>query len=202
MKKTTTRLVSLGAVAFFATFMIAEAQVAYYYGNYGNNNTICTVDAYVCPNGTIVGRTGTNCQFSCSVVIVTPPIIDCDSWCMNHRTTSSYSYTSGCYTYYYNGQTRTTSIVSYSCQSQTQTYYPVATTYTYPSQVTQYPYHSSGYFTYMYCNGLWRPSYYGNNNCDNLSYRNNSNYYGVINYTSSYNNLNNCYYLNGYQICQ
>ena len=29
------------------------------------NNIVCTTDAYQCPNGTWVGRTGPNCQFTC-----------------------------------------------------------------------------------------------------------------------------------------
>ena len=51
---------------------------SYYYGNngstynhggsysYGNNNgqTMCTMEAMVCPNGSTVGRTGPNCAFS------------------------------------------------------------------------------------------------------------------------------------------
>jgi hypothetical protein len=123
MKKILTRLVSFGAVTFFATFMYTSAQTSYqssYY--YGNNTAVCTMDAYVCPDGTTVGRTGYNCQFVCQSVVNNSP---------------SYTYTSGCYTYYYNGQTRTTSVVSYNCQTQTQTYYPVATTYTYPTYAHQ-----------------------------------------------------------------
>jgi hypothetical protein len=35
----------------------------------------------------------------------------------NQNYNRSYSYTSGCYTYYYNGQTNTTSVQSYNCQT-------------------------------------------------------------------------------------
>ncbi len=189
MKKTFVKQFSFLSILFMVTSMSVSAQMysaSYYYNN--GNATVCTMDAYVCPNGTTVGRTGPNCQLVCpSVVSYTP----------------SYNYTSGCYTYYYNGQTRTTSVVSYNCQSQTQTYYPVATTYTYPSYThpTQntYYYGNSGYHTYNYCNGSWRSAYYGNTNCTNSWLSNGNMYY----YTSPTHNTyqNGCYYQNGYLVC-
>jgi len=35
--------------------------------NTGNNNTVgqCTADAFICPSGVAVGRSGPNCQFVC-----------------------------------------------------------------------------------------------------------------------------------------
>lgn len=169
---------------------------ASYYG--GHTQTVCTQDAYVCPNGTTVGRTGYNCQFVCPSTTITY--------------SPSYTYTSGCYTYYYNGQTRTTSIVSYNCGT-TYSYYPVATTYSYPT---------SQYYTYHYNSGRWSPSYtnqwtntYYSNPYSNWNYgwtyggyNTNTNYTNYGNYNTgyynygNYNNNSGCYYVNGQQVCQ
>lgn len=162
---------------------------AHYYGNY--NHTVCTQDVYVCPNGTTVGRTGSNCQFVCPSTTV-----------INYS--PSYSYTSGCYTYYYNGQTRTTSVLSYNCTS----YYPAATTYTYPqTQYYTYHYTNNGYWTPGYNNtNYWTNPYsYNSNSYTSWNYGwnyGNNNTYGN-NYNNSYTNYNNggCYYVNGYQAC-
>lgn len=135
----------------------------------------------------------------------TPYYNNSQSYCGNYgyyncgnQTAASYYYTSGCYTYYYNGHTRTTSTISYNCRSQQ--------TYTY-IQPTTYTYYTTPYYTYSYQrdSGSWYPSYY---NTTNTGY-NNTYYYG--NYDYGYNNYNdgfvytpsvNCYYQGSYQICQ
>lgn len=105
-------------------------------------------------------------------------------------TPSSYYYTSGCYTYYYNGYTRTSSIVSYNCQT---------TNHTYVAPITQY-YYTSPYYTYSYTNGSWYPSYtYSYGNYDN------TNYYDYTNYNNGYvyTPRTGCYYTaSGYYACQ
>ncbi|MEN9881293.1 MAG: hypothetical protein RLZZ308_476 [Candidatus Parcubacteria bacterium] len=195
---------------------IASAST-YYYGSSYNHGTVCSQDAYQCPNGTWVGRTGSNCQFVCSGT-------------SNNTYQQSYTYTSGCYTYYYNGQTRTTSVLRYTCgngyyNNNNYSYtYPVTTSY--PS-TNYYTYtNPSSYYTYSYCNGSWTPSYYGSNssNCNsiwdylgnytnsysnaNYGYNYNSYNYGYTPYQYGYNTYNyntyssGCYYLNGYQVCQ
>ncbi len=187
-------LSSLVIVTLFGTFSDTSAQS---YSTYYGNQVMCPMDAYVCADGSTVGRTGPNCQFVCPVTQSTVP--------------ASYSYTSGCYTYYYNGYTRTTTITSYNCQTNNNTYYPVTTypvnTYTYPYSTTIAP--SSQYYTYKYCNGSWQLSYYGNNTCSTIFNWNTgyNSYYGTYNnYNYGYNNYNNytsnCYYVNGYQVCQ
>lgn len=94
---------------------------------------------------------------------------------------NSYTYTSGCYTYYYNGYTRTTSIVSYNCQNS----------YTYTNPTT-YTYYTSPYYTYQYSHGTWYPQY------------SNNYFYGYGNYSNGYvyTPQTNCYYVNGYYTCQ
>lgn len=149
-----------------------------------------------------------NCMYA-----TTYPNTGCDSQNNYH---ASYYYTSGCYTYYYNGYTRTTSIISNSCQNQN------SYTYTTP---TNYSYYTSPYYTYNYSNGSWSPSYsnnmYGNNNGytntgygynygTNYTYDTNYNYgYNYDNYDyGSYNGFvhtpqNPCYYTtDGYYTCQ
>jgi hypothetical protein len=109
--------------------------------------------------------------------------------CYNPTYQKSYYYTSGCYTYYYNGMTQQVSVTSYNCQTQQQTSY--------------YPYSSSQYYTYGYNrnNGTWYPRY--NNNGGSL-YQNQDyyNYYGYNNTNVVYTPVNPCYYSNGYYICQ
>ena len=123
---------------------------AYYYQNQTNYQTACTADAYQCADGTWVGRTGSNCQFVCPST-------------NNSYNNQSYSYTSGCYTYYYNGSTRTTSITSYNCNN---TYQGNTNSYSYSYPVTSYYYPSSQYYTYKACNGGWVTSYsYSSSNC-------------------------------------
>lgn len=191
---------SLAIVTLLGTFSDVSAQS---YSTYYGNQIMCPMDAHVCADGTTVGRTGSNCQFVCPIIQTPVP--------------ASYSYTSGCYTYYYNGYTRTTTITSYNCQTSSNTYYPVTTyptnTYTYPYSTTIAP--SSQYYTYSYCNGSWRASYYGNNNCSsNIFNYTSTGYNGYTGYYGTYNNYgyNNygysnyvptCYtYTNGSQVCQ
>lgn len=112
---------------------------------------------------------------------------------------SSYTYTIGCYTYYYNGQTRTSSVVSYNCQlnyTYTQPTYPY---YTYPTYYT-----TPSYYTYQYTDGSWYPEY------SNRGYSNVNTYYDSSYYYSGYTNTgysnasnygNSCYWQNGYQVC-
>ncbi len=96
------------------------------------------------------------------------------------QTVYSYYYTSGCYTYYYNGVTRTSSVSSYNCQTQpTYTYtQPTQQTYTYYTQPTTYTYYTQPTYTYT-----TYPSYYTNTGYNN--------YYnsGVV-----YTPTTNCYY--------
>lgn len=199
---------SLAIVTLLGTFSDVSAQS---YSSYYGNQVMCPMDAQVCADGTTVGRTGPNCQFVCPTTVTQTPACTgvYPNYCMG-AIPSSYSYTSGCYTYYYNGYTRTTTITSYNCQTNS-TYYPVTTypvnTYTYPYSTTIAP--SSQYYTYKYCNGSWQLSYYGNNNCSNIfnwntGYNGYTGYYGTYNnYNYGYNNYtSNCYYVNGYQVCQ
>lgn len=110
---------------------------------------------------------------------------------------ASYYYTSDCYTYYYDGYKRSSSIVSYNCQ-QTNTNYNYQYTYTYPQQYQSN--YVSPYYTYKYSNGSWYPSYINtNNNGYTDTYYNNNSYYN-----NSYNQgnySNNCYWQGGYQMC-
>ena len=190
------------SLAFSAIFT-ASAQTDYSYtqniNSYRGNNNICTMDAYTCPNGTTVGRTGYNCQFVCSGTGAS--IVN-----------NSYSYTSGCYTYYYNGYTRKTSVTSYNCQNNyqtnytyTQPYYQTNYTYTQPYYQNSY-YYTSPSYTYQYSDSSWYPSsncnnynnssYYYNTGCTNTGYDNN-------NYNYGYNNpyQTGCYLISGYQVC-
>ena len=118
----------------------------------------------------------------------------------------SYTYISGCYTLYYNGQTRTNSVVSYNCQSNYTYTQPTYSYYTYPTYYT-----TPSYYTYQYSNGSWYPEYgnqgytYGSNYYDSSYYNNGhtNTGYNNYNYGSNYgsNYGNSCYYQNGYHVC-
>jgi hypothetical protein len=109
----------------------------------------------------------------------------------------SYYYTQGCYTYYYDAYTLSSRAVSYNCQTYTNTVN--YTYYTQPTMYTTYP--TSAYYTYGYdrSSGTWYPRYSDTNIWSTF---NNTNYYN--NYNNGFVNTPNvnCYYLNGYQICQ
>ncbi len=146
----------------------------------GSNTTYCTQDVYVCPNGTTVGRTGSNCQFVCPSTPVTCTSGNNYTGCViPNYNQNSYYYTSGCYTYYYNGFTRTTSVTSYNCQTL-----PNITSYN----------TSPGYYTYQYNNGYWTPSNYNTQQ----NYWGGNSYYNYGNYYYGYYNNNSygstCYY--------
>ncbi len=192
---------SLVIVTILGTFSDVSAQS--YSSYYNSNQTICTKDAYRCPNGTMVGRTGSNCQFVCPSTVTPSPA--CTGVYPNYCTgliPSSYYYTSGCYTYYYNGYTKTTSITSYNCStiySQPE-YYTIDTNYTYPVTYSYTP--ASQYYTYSYCNGSWTLSYYGANGCNSIFNYGNTNYTNNGYYRAQNYNNYNCYYMNGYLTCQ
>lgn len=138
-------------------FSSVFAQVYTSYTSYPT--TFCTQDAYVCPDGTTVGRTGSNCDFVCPSTRTYCSSNNTYLGCTHpSRNQSSYYYTSGCYTYYYNGLTRTTSISSYNCATTyTQPeYYTVDTAYTYPVTYSYLP--GTQYYTYSYVNGSWVPN--------------------------------------------
>jgi hypothetical protein len=170
------------AAFFFGSTSYAQAQ-SYSYSTHYGNQTMCTMDAYVCPNGTTVGRTGPHCQFVCPGTATIPPVCS-STYCMG-AIPSSYYYTSGCYTYYYNGYTRTTTVTSYNCQNYVTpqqyypyySYYPATTqyysTYSYPVQTTYtspvtYTTPVSQYQTYSYCNGSWILSSQRGSGCNNI----------------------------------
>lgn len=124
------------------------------------------------------------------------------SYPVNYR--PSYTYTQGCYTYYYNGYTQTTSIASYNCQNQNTYSYTnpvVYTYYTLPYIYNTYYTQPSTYYTYGYSGGSWYPRYNNSYLFGNNSY-NNSNYY----YNNSNGHVNtpttNCYHLNGGYACE
>ncbi len=125
------KLISLTFGLVLATTFIGSASAQYTYTTYNNNGTFCTQDAYVCPNGTTVGRTGSNCQFVCPSTQV-PVTIN-----------NSYTYTSGCYTYYFNGTTNKTTILNNSCSNNyNNTYsnnYNQEYNYTYIAPANQIP---------------------------------------------------------------
>lgn len=109
--------------------------------------------------------------------------------CVTQTVQQSYYYTQGCYTYYYDAYTLSSRVVSYNCQNYTY--------YTQPAVYTTYP----NYYTYGYnrSTGSWYPRY------------SDSNIWSVFGTTNYYDNYNtgfvntpsvNCYYSNGYQICQ
>ncbi len=149
---------SLVIVTILGTFSDVSAQSysSYYYGN----QIMCPMDAYVCADGTTVGRTGSNCQFVCPITVTQTP--SCtgtyQNYCTGLTPPSSYYYTSGCYTYYYNGYTRTTSVTSYNCQTtvapyQYQYYQPSNSYYIAATQYHNnytYPVASQYYVNYTY----------------------------------------------------
>lgn len=176
--------------------------------NYYSNTTVCTLDAYVCPNGQSVGRTGSNCQFVCPTTPSIPTTM----------VKSSYFYTSGCYTYYYNGTTNKTSILSNQCLTNYNNNYNNYTAnydiYSYPNVSYYYtapstyytntsPYTSAYYYqntqtdpTYSY------PTYYTNYNSGyNTSYNNYNVGYTDTGYANYYTQPSSCYWQNGYQVC-
>ncbi len=216
------KIISLALGLTFATTLVGTVFASYTYTTY--NSTYCMDDAYVCPNGTTVGRTGTNCQFVCPI---TPAYT-------SQTINNSYTYTSGCYTYYYNGVTRNSTIISYNCSNTYSNNY----TYTYPTQTYYYTAptsYVSPHSTYCYKNGTWYPAsnskcndYHNNFTLSNYgggytdtgygnNYYGNSNYYGNNNYGNSYGNsnyyygsygdgfmyrpTNPCSYQSGYQVC-
>lgn len=192
------KLISLTfGLALAATFT-GNVFAAYTYSTY-NNGTFCTQDAYVCPNGTTVGRTGSNCQFVCPSTPVPVPV------------NNSYTYTSGCYTYYYNGSTLSTTIVSYNCSNNYNNNY---TNYTYPTNYSNYYYTApTSYYTqptsytYPYNYYQYQPTYSNYNYQGYYSYPsgytdtgyNNYNYGNY--YNTGYNQSTSCYYLAGIQVC-
>lgn len=184
----------------FLAFSAVSTGVAYashtYTPNtrYHHTTTTCTLDAYTCPNGTTVGRTGSNCQFVCPRTSYTPPV------------QNSYTYTSGCYTYYYDGYTRSSSVVSYNCSNNYNTYNntygnyaytaPSAYYYTAPSSYyyttpSSYTYNTSPYSTYQY-QSYYYPSTYSTTGYTDTGY---------TTYTNNYNYTQGCVYVSGYQVC-
>jgi hypothetical protein len=207
------KIISIALGLTFATTLIGTTFASY---NYNSNGTYCTQDAYVCPDGTSVGRTGSNCQFVCPSTPTT--------------TNNSYTYTSGCYTYYYNASTLNTSVVSYNCSNNYNNNYNnnnynnnYNNGYTYTAPSTSYyyyttpsSYYTSPYYTYQYQNGSWYPSNSYNNTSYTSSYYTypigytdtGYNYgYNNYNYGNNYNDgfirtpTNPCYYQGGYQVC-
>jgi hypothetical protein len=198
---------------FAFTLSLTNSAFAVYYSTY-NNQAFCTQDVYVCPNGTTVGRTGYNCQFVCPSPSAIIPV------------NNSYSYTNGCYTYYYNGNTNKTTLLSYNCSNNynytnnynqgysytytypttNSTYYTVPATYYYTQPTTYtYPYYyqyQPTYSNYNYSGYGYTsyPSGYTDTGYNNYNY---GNYYDTnygYNYGSTYNQ-SSCYYLAGIQVC-
>lgn len=186
------KIISLVAGIILGTSFITTAFASYGYSTY---NTACTLDAYICPNGTTVGRTGSNCQFVCpgSSTSIPPTTLN-----------SSYFYTSGCYTYYYNGTTNRTSIMSNNCATTNYTNYNYGS-YTYPSNTYYYTLPTTSYYntsyTYPYTTTYYSypSSYYYNNVGYTDTGYNTTYYYGNNNYI--YTPTNSCYYVNGYYMC-
>jgi hypothetical protein len=206
-------LISISFGLALALTFVGSASAQYAYTTYNNNGTFCTQDVYVCPNGTTVGRTGSNCQFVCPSTPIPTPV------------NNSYTYTSGCYTYYYNGSTLSTTIVSYNCSNNYNNTYSNSNynqgynTYTYPTNNNTYYYktptsYSNSYtaYPYNYQNGSWSQPTYSNYNTGynsnyytypsgytDTGYSNYVNYY--TGYGSNYNQTTSCYSLVGVQIC-
>ena len=188
------------SIAFGTLLASSFIGIAFASHNYYGNNTICTQDAYICPNGQSVGRTGSNCQFVCP----TAPSIPTTT------VKSSYFYTSGCYTYYYNGTTNSTSILSNQCSNNynnnynnytinydTYSYPNVSYYYTVPNTYSSYPYYYQNTQTY--------PTYPTDYVYYNSSYNTNYNNYNVgytdTGYANYYTQPSSCYWQNGYQVC-
>lgn len=161
-------LLTISVALFGGNYVLAQTYSSYY----ESNSIMCTQDAHVCPDGTVVGRSSSNgCAFICPTTVTQPPATPSPTPsptqpCLGNYSCgtfhASYTYTSGCYTYYYDGYTAATSIVSYNCG---QPYYPTQPVYMQPviSTPTQY-------YTYRYSNGVWYPSY--NYNPINYGYTN------------------------------
>lgn len=140
---------------------------------------------------------------------------------------ASYTYSTGCNTYRYNGYTRTTTLIS-SCtnyntsygynQSYTQyvqpitqvsyvapithTYYvaPITTSHT-VSPIYSYGY-TNGYYDNSYNN--WGYGYQDTPYYDGRRYHHTTDTWINNSYVDNYNgytNTSNCYYSNGYQVC-
>lgn len=146
-----------------------------------------------------------------------------------HPTNNSYTYTTGCNTYRYDGYSRTSTLVSSTCTSYnsgygynanyyqhyvqpvqqityvaptTQTIYvaPITTTYT-VSPVYSYGY-GSGYYDYGYNYG--GSGYQNNPYYDGRRYHHTTDTWINNSYVDNYNsytNIGSCYYSNGYQVC-
>lgn len=126
---------------------------------------------------------------------------------------ASYTYTQGCYTYYYNGYTRSTSIIGSTCQSQNVYSYTTPVSYTYTTSPT-YTYTTSPSYTYTtptsYTNQTSPYYVYGYERSNATWYpRYNNSYF--FNGDSSYNSYDStfvptprtyCYTINGYSVCQ
>lgn len=130
--------------------------------------------------------------------------------------TPSYTYTSGCYIYYYNGTTRNSSVIGYSCTNNnysnnyTNYTYPVTSNYTYTVPSTYYTNSysvPSTYYTNTYSNPYNSSYYYQNTATYPTTYTtydtgyNNAYYYYNTGYTDTgYNNTYyNSNYNNGYK---
>lgn len=157
---------SISVILFGGNYALAQTYSSYY----DSNSVMCPQDVYVCPDGTAIGRSSSNgCAFICPTTVTQPPVTPSPTPaptqpCVEHycfeSVRPSYTYTSGCYTYYYNGYTAATSIVSYNCG---QSYYPTQPVYTQPAISTP-----TQYYTYRYSNGAWYPNY--NYNTTNYNY--------------------------------
>lgn len=205
----------LGAMVARAYSTYSPYNLSYYDGVYGystpfsaiyrNTGTVCTMDAYVCPNGTTVGRTGANCQFVCPST--------------TNITSSSYTYTDGCYTYSFNQNTRATTILSNNCQSNYGYYQQPSYSYTSPVVSTSYIQPTQSYYTqpssWYYSQNVssinsyllnYTTPYNGYSNYYNTSYYPSygyGNYYGYSAYDTFGYNYSYCYYNTyGFQVCQ
>jgi hypothetical protein len=167
--------ITIGFSAFFGMFSAASAQYNY---SYNNNYSYNSTNNNGCYYSSTYGRT----------------------FCTGYTAPASYSYTKGCYTYYYDGSTRSTSITSYNCQT---------TTYTSPSY---YYYTTPSYSNYQYSNYSWYPSSYYSN-YTNTNYSNYGYYNNYLNYSTVYpyyvdstyytptTYMGGCYWQSGYQVC-
>ncbi len=121
----------------------------------------------------------------------------------------SYSYTSGCYTYWYNGTTKQVSIIGYTCTNNT--YQNSYTNYTYPTSNQTYYYTvPTTYYTYPSYNYTYQTtdwyqptySYYYTTSYTDTGYNNYNAYDPYYNsYNNGYSYQNSCYWQNGYQVC-
>lgn len=162
-------------------------------------STLTTVSAQVYSTSYGRGHHNNNNYANCGGSVYLYPYVGATIGCSNNynyynnysntqpQTVYSYYYTSGCYTYYYNGVTRSSSITSYNCQTQPTYSYSQNTqpTYTYYTQPTTYTYYTQPTYTYS-----TYPSYYTNTGYN--SYYNSGNVYTPT---------NPCYYINGVYTC-